>query len=343
MKEIRSYTSAQTAGIRLNANENNFTMQQKIRDEIISAISEIDFNRYPDSDETELLEAYSAVTGIPSSLLLAGNGSDQMLGYMIGTFLGKGKKLITLDPDFSMYDYYASSYEAGVEKFRISEDGTFDPDDFIRAGRQCSADMVLFSNPNNPTGNCLCIQTIEKITAAFADIPVVIDEAYMDFSDEQSAITLIDRYPNLYVTRTLSKAFGMAGIRIGFLISNMDNMSRLKKGFVPYALNSMSMKAACVILKYADEYKMETELIKRERERVYKALSKNSAVIVHDSSANFIYGKTGRKDELLALLKENNIVIRDYAGSPYFRITIGTPQENDIILSIFEQFEEDAK
>ena len=343
MKKIRSYTSAQTAGIRLNANENNFGLQQKIREAIVSAVSEIDFNRYPDSDETELLEAYSAVSGVPSSQLLAGNGSDQMLGYMIGTFLGKGKKLITLDPDFSMYDYYASSYEAGVEKFKINEDGTFDADEFIKAAKDSGAAMVLFSNPNNPTGNCLSIHSIEKITAACADIPVIIDEAYMDFSDEQSAITLIDKYPNLYVTRTLSKAFGMAGIRIGFLISNETNMARLKKGFVPYALNSMSMKAACVILQYADEYKRETELIKRERERVYKALDKNSAVTVHDSSANFIYGKSDKKDDLLALLKENNIVIRDYAGSPYFRISIGTPQENDIILSVFEQFEEDAK
>ncbi len=341
MKTIQSYTAAKQSGILLNANENSNALAQNIRDEIIEAVASIDFNRYPDTDETELLEAYGKRIGMEPEQLLAGNGSDQMLGYLIGTFLGKGKVLCTLKPDFSMYDYYASSYEAEVVKFQTAEDGSFKASDFIAFAKENNADMILFSNPNNPTGFCMKADEIAAICSALRDIPCVIDEAYMDFSDAQNALSLIGTYPNLYVTRTLSKAYGMAGIRLGFLISSKENMKSLKPAFVPYALNSVSMKIACIILKHADEFEKQIEEIKSEREAMYDKLVSHNRLHIYPSQANFLYGYTADKERMLELMQENNIVIRDYKGTDFFRITIGTPEENRLVLAVLKQFGEE--
>lgn len=284
--------------IMLNANELPCNLSEKILQEVMESLRDVKFNRYPDENETELLEAYGKHIGLDASHLLAGNGSDQMLGYLIGSFLGYGKILYTNDPDFSMYDYYAACYETTVKKYSMN---TYDVDEFISRAKQENADMILFSNPHNPSGRCLSLKQIEKIVRSFA-IPVVVDEAYIEFADEQSAIHLLDQYENLFVTRTLSKAYGLAGLRVGFLIGNCTSMKKLKENFVPYALSSMSMRAACVVLRHAKEYTEIIERIKSERGRVYKALKKVEDLIVLPSQANFLYCQFYDKDRLLELL-----------------------------------------
>ena len=341
MKTIQNYTAVNAEGILLNANENSHALPDEIRKEILEAISTIDFNRYPDSSETALLEAYGKRMDLDPAQLLAGNGSDQMLGYLIGTFLGKGKTLCTLSPDFSMYDYYASSYEADVIKFKTNEDGSFDIEEFIAFAKENKADMVLFSNPNNPSGHALKLEEIEVIAQELKDIPVVIDEAYMEFADEDSAISLIGVYPDLYVTRTLSKAYGMAGIRIGFLIGTKENMENLRKSFIPFALNSVSMQIGCVILKHADVFEAQIEDIKAERQRVYETLEEIGGITVYPSQTNFLYAQSAKKQKILDLLKENNIVIRDYKDTDNFRITIGTKEENDLLLNVMNTLKEE--
>jgi histidinol-phosphate aminotransferase len=342
MKTIETYVPARTDGILLNANENSNPLSTVVKEKIAEAVSSLALNRYPDSDQKELLAAYAGLTGVSPDQLLAGNGSDQMLGYMIGTFLGKGKTLCTLSPDFSMYDYYASSYEADVVKFRMAEDGTFNTEDFIAFAKENKAGMILFSNPNNPTGHCLPPEEIEKIASACNDIPVVVDEAYIDFADTQSSLGLINEYPNLYLTRTLSKAYGLAALRTGFLISSEENMKPLKQSFVPYALNSVSMKIASTVLQYAEEYRAQIEKIKSERQRMYEIIKDIPGLKIFSSEANFLYGRSDEKEKLLSVLNEKNITIRDYSNTPYFRITIGTEEENELVLSALKQFGEEG-
>ena len=185
------------------------------------------------------------------------------------------------------------------------------------------------------------IEGIRRIAAAFENIPVVIDEAYMDFSREQSAVSLIGEYKTLYVTKTLSKAYGMAGIRLGFLISSKENMKPLKQSFVPYALNSVSMKIACVILKHADEFQAQMKEIIAERERMYAILSGYRRLHIYPSQANFLYGCSADKERMLQMLSEKQIVIRNYKGTDAFRITVGTPAENGLILKVLKAFEEE--
>lgn len=338
-KKIETYTTHIQKGILLNANESSLNLNSKIIEEIKDSLDTIDFNRYPNNEQTELLDAYGNVIGLDKDYLLAGNGSDQMLGLVIGTFLSKGKYLYTFDPDFSMYDYYASCYEADVKKYALNDDGTLDVDAFIENGQ--GASLVLFSRPNNPSGYCLTQEEIKKVVEGFSDIPVVVDEAYIEFSDEESAISLINQYDNLYVTRTLSKAYSVAGIRVGFLISNTKNMADMKRRSVVYAVNSVTMKIATIILKYANEFQLEAKEIAKRRDAIYEQVKDMKKVTFYPSQANFLHGKTDQKERLLQLFQQQNIVIRNYKDDT-FRITIGTEEENEKVFNVLKQFEEES-
>ncbi len=338
-KKIESYTTHVQAGILLNANEGSNNLDTKIIEEIKEAMNDIAFNRYPDNDQTELLEAYGKVIGVKKENLLAGNGSDQMLGLLIGTFLSKGKKLYTFDPDFSMYDYYASCYEADVKKYSLNDDGTLDVDGFIENGKDVS--LVMFSRPNNPSGYCLNQEEIKKVLNGFQDIPVVVDEAYIEFAKEDSAIQLLNEYNNLYVTRTLSKAYGVAGIRVGFLISNEENMKVMKSGSVAYALNSVTMKIGTIILKYADTFQKQAKIISQKRDAMYEKVKNLNKITFYPSQGNFLHGKTDNKEKLLKMFEKKNIVIRNYKDDT-FRITIGNDNENQAVLEVLKKYEEES-
>lgn len=338
-KKIESYTTHVQSGILLNANEGSNNLDTNIIEEIKKAMNDIAFNRYPDNDQTELLEAYGKVIGVKKENLLAGNGSDQMLGLLIGTFLSKGKKLYTFDPDFSMYDYYASCYEADVKKYPLNDDGTLDVDGFIENGKDVS--LVMFSRPNNPSGYCLNQEEIKKVLNGFQDIPVVVDEAYIEFAKEDSAIQLLNEYNNLYVTRTLSKAYGVAGIRVGFLISNEENMKVMKSGSVAYALNSVTMKIGTIILKYADAFQKQAKIISQKRDAMYEKVKNLNKITFYPSQGNFLHGKTDNKEKLLKMFEEKNIVIRNYKDDT-FRITIGNDNENQAVLEVLKKYEEES-
>lgn len=339
-KKINGYTSQVQSGILLNANESTANLPADIIKEIQEMIPSVAFNRYPDNDETEIRNAYGRAMHLSPECILAGNGSDQMLGLLIGTFLGKGKTLYTFDPDFSMYDYYASAYEADAKKYELNPDGTLDLPSFIEEGKKAGVNLVMFSNPNNPSGNCLSIEKIRQILDGFAGIPVVVDEAYMEFSDEESALDLIDAYDNLYVTRTMSKAYSLAGIRLGFLVSAKKNMDRIRPGAVPYALNTLTMKTGCIVLRHVDEFRAEAEETKRKRKAMYEKVSKLKSVYFWNSQANFLHGRCDHKEELLKMFAQKNIVIRNYAGRDTFRITIGSDEENAMVLDVLQKYEE---
>lgn len=341
MKEIVNYQSSGRGKILLNANELSCGLPDSVVREIAEGMREIAFNRYPDQTQEELLQAYGRVCGMPSSCLLAGNGSDQMLGYLIGTYLGSGRTLFTLDPDFSMYDYYASTYETNVRKYR--PDGECDVERWIREAQEAQADMIMFSNPNNPTGSCLSHADIVRLLEAFRNIPVVVDEAYIEFADVPSCAPMTADYDNLFVTRTLSKAYGLAGVRTGFLIGNETVMKNLKKAFVPYALSTPAMKIAIIVLSHAQEYVPVIAEIRRERERMYAEISKSKRIAVLPSQANFLCCRTDNTEDLLCLMEESGISVRSYPDGKTFRITIGTPEENNQVLSVLTRYEEERE
>lgn len=337
MKKVEGYSARSEGSILLNANELAFDMCQKYESEILAGLKEISFHRYPDTTNQKVIQAYANAMDLDENMILAGNGSDEMLGFLIGTFLGKDKCLYTLTPDFSMYDYYCSMHDAEIKKYQCQKDGSWNVDDFINVGKKYQPSLILFSNPNNPSGFALDNASLCKIVEAFCDIPVVIDEAYAEFNDE-SMIEYINQYSNLYVTRTLSKAYGLAGARIGFLISNIDNISRLKPQVVPYNVNSFTQMLASIVLSHHQDYAKQIEEVKQMRDEMVQRLQKLTKVSIYPSKANYLFGRSAYKNEMLEALEAHGIVIRNYQDDS-FRITIGTAQENELVCSILESLE----
>lgn len=338
MKKISSYSAMETEGILLNANESYKNLSEGLIKEIQEAMGSVLFHRYPEDSNKELVEAYASYIKKDADCIMAGNGSDEVLGTIIGLTMKEGKKLYTLSLDFSMYDYYTSMHNGEMLKYPYAIDSEFNVDDFIKMGKDNEVDMILFSNPNNPTGKVIAQSDLIKIVEAFPDIYVIIDEAYADF-DDTTMLDYIETYKNLLVTRTLSKAFALAGIRCGFMIGHKETMNMIKAYKVPYNVNRMTQLVGTIVLKHTDEIVANINEIKAERDAFYAEYLKidRDDIVLYPSHTNYLYGKSTRKEAFMNALKEKNIVIRDYSDDS-FRITIASKEINQMILDVLKSF-----
>ncbi len=336
IKDIGVYSDNNNNKIRLNSNESPVELKKDKFNYLKYTLENIELNRYPDSNSDALREAYSKYAEVKKENIIAGNGSDEMLNLVISKNISKGDKILTLSTDFVMYDFYTNINEGEVIKYNLDLDKGFNIDDFINLALVNDVKIILFSNPNNPTGYGFTIKDIRKILNTFKDKVVLVDEAYYEFYGE-SVISLINEYKNLLVTRTLSKAWGLAALRIGFLIGNEELIEELSKYKTPYNISSLSQEIAKIYLEDSKELLNNIKIIISERERLYKVLKeveeevfnkyKEYKIKVYNSKGNFIYGKTTIKDKLIKSLEEEDIKIR-YFQDNSFRITIGLEEEN---------------
>lgn len=340
MKEVSSYINLENDNkIKLDGNESCFNIDKELALLNSSLLGKVEFNRYPDTNSNELRKVYAKYVGLNVENILAGNGSDEMISVLIAANIKKGKKILTLGPDFSMYDFYTSLNEGIVVKYPIVGKGSWNVDDFIKFGKKQEVNFIIFSNPNNPTGLGIGLKEIEKITQTFNDIPVVIDEAYYEFHGV-TAISIINKYNNLFVTRTLSKAWGLAALRVGFLISNKEAIKKLSNYKVPFNVNSISQKIAVEVLNGEKCLKEKLDYILEQRQLLFNELQtieKEAALDIkfYESKGNFIYGETPYKDALIKALNNKGISIRILDGEA-FRITIGTAIENRKLVEVIK-------
>lgn len=332
--EAGTYTAHTQTGVLLNANENPNGLPEVIVQEVIQALPNLALNRYPEDESRALREAYGSWLGVDPSMILAGNGSDQMLQLLIGALGGHGKTLVTLAPDFGMYDFYAASYGTHVLKYPMDLMHGVDVDDFAAYIQEVQPDLVLFSNPNNPTGTMVPAAGIKALADAIAPIALIADEAYMEFGQD-SALPYLDSTPNLYITRTLSKAFGLAGLRVGFLISCPENIAALQPHKIVYNLNTLSQTIAALALAHADLYEQQVEELLQERDRMKQEMEA-MGLVCGPANANYLCVWPADPAAFQQAFEEAGIQIRSYGDAPYCRITIGLPQQNDQVLSILE-------
>lgn len=342
MKVSNSYKGIESnsIGIRVNANESYENISKDDLKDILSELENLKFNRYPDSESCDLRKAYGNIIGLDKDNIIAGNGSDEMISLIIASKISKQKTVLTISPDFSMYDFYTSLHDGVIEKYNTEEDGRFSINKFIDFGKKISPKVIIFSNPNNPTGHVINSTDIEYVLESFKESIVVVDEAYYEFYG-QSMISYIEKYKNLIVTRTLSKAWGLASLRIGFLISNKALIKELNKSKVPYNLNSFSQLIGCSILTHPEKILKNVEEIVYERERLYKSLKQienecEDKIKFYESKANFIFGRCDFIGKLKIVLYKKGILIR-YFDDNSFRITVGSPLENDLIVNTIKK------
>lgn len=323
--------------IRLDANESFLELPMDLLERAQYAMADIPFNRYPDPYASELCASFGAYYGIDPSLVTAGNGSDEWLFIIATSFLMRGDKILTVEPDFSMYRFYGSLAEAESVVYRKKDDLTIDVDELITAVNESGAKVVLFSNPCNPTSLGLCREEVRRLITSVSAL-VVLDEAYMDFWD-QSLLGEVTDYDNLIILRTCSKAFGMAAIRLGFAVANPTLTRTLRAVKSPYNVNTVTQKIGTLVMNRPEllhEALDEIILSRKALETSMKELEARYPEQMHvfDSCTNFVLVRMPQAREIFEDLLSRGIAVR-FMGDT-LRITAGSTEENAQLLKNFE-------
>lgn len=312
--------------VKLDANEgSNYLLKDGLK------IEEFQPNLYPDSDSKLLREKMSEYYGCKTENILAGNGSSELINMVINAYCEKGDKVTSFVPSFSMYQTYCDLCGAEYVSVPCEKDFSQNIDKLINKSLEIKSKIVILCNPNNPTGYVTSKQEIIKLLENVKNSIIIVDEAYVDFCDN-SIVGLINQYENLIVMRTLSKAFGLAGLRVGALIANEDLTKYIWKVKVPYNINILSQYAAVKSLEninLVDTYKKEVAMLREELSINLKKLNFS----VYDSGSNFIFLKSP-VDNLYEKLMDCGVLIRkfNHNNDIYYRITVGTKEENEILL-----------
>lgn len=294
-------------------------------------------NRYPDPQQSNLKNVLAQQKGISKDNILLGNGSDEVLDLILRVFCEPNKdKIITLPPTYGMYEVLANVNAVDVIKINLSE--SFQPkvDDILNSADQYSKILFLCS-PNNPSGNSFNIKNVERLLLNFNGI-VVIDEAYIDFSDQKSWLNRLEEFPNLIITQTLSKAYGLAGIRLGICFASKEIISVLNKIKPPYNINELTQQKALERLSIPEDVKNEIQNILQQRNWLAEKLKNIAFVeIIYPSDANFVLVKVDNAIKRYDQLIQKGIVVRNRTNQPgcenCLRFTIGTKTENEKLIT----------
>lgn len=338
IRDLRSYDPITgTYPIRLDANESFLPIPNRIALKMMEAAAFTAYNRYPDPLASELCKSFAKYYYVNPELVTAGNGSDELISVICSAFLMKGDTMLTVSPDFSMYRFYASITEAKSIVYQKNPDLTISVDKMIALANTNDAKVILFSNPCNPTSLGLQKEEIRRLITSVHAL-VVLDEAYMDFWD-QSLLNEVGDYDNLIILRTCSKAFGMAGIRLGFAVANPTLTNVLKAVKSPYNVNSLTQKIGSLILNEPDLVHSGIDEIIASRNMLYSEMcriEKNSSERMHvyPTVTNFVFIQISQAEEMYLTLLNSGIAVR-FMGD-FLRITAGTIEENKEFVKVFE-------
>ena len=333
VKELQPYVvNPVVCSVKLDANEGN---KDLFKDLIKDIGDDFYLNLYPDDNYTQLKEAIVNYIGCKIENISVGNGSSELLDLCVKTFVDTNELILSLDPTFSMYSIYAKIVNSRYIGAGEGNDFTINVDDVIKSIKENNPKLTIICNPNNPTGTTIKRDDVLRIVKS-TDNVVIVDEAYMEFSNE-SVVDEIENYDNLIVVKTMSKAFSMAGIRTGYLIANEKLVKTIEKVRPPYNLNSISALLATKALKQKDKMLSYVENLKVEREKIYEKLL-DMGVKAYKSGANFVFFSS-KVDNLAEKLIDNDVLIRKFGGKldNYYRVTVGSPKENEAFLNAMKK------
>lgn len=323
--------------IKVNANESTLNLPPLVAERVQSRLSYVAFNRYPNEEYYSLVEQIAKNFSVAQEQILLGNGSSEIIEKIFYAF-GAGKILYPV-PSFSMYKIYAKAATAEGIEFLLDKNFDLDVDKFIEKIVEVKPSLAVICNPNNPTGNVLQVEQIEKILQS-TSCALLLDEAYVEFFGK-SAVNLVKKYPNLIVARTFSKAYGLAGARVGYMIANAEVTKIISKTFMPYHLNTLSLVTADIVFQMRDEFVPRLQMIIAERKRLIDWLKKIPALEVFPSQTNFILIRLPQANELNKYLESLDIGVRYFADDLLkncLRISIGTRPENDEVFNAIKKF-----
>ncbi len=331
--------------VRLNTNENSYAVPDDVVAAIAAAVTETarHLNRYPDREFTELREALAAYlrsqtgVGIATEQVWAGNGSNEVLLHLVQAFGGVGRTALGFTPAYSMHPIITrTTGTTWVDGLRGTPSGVFDLDAglAVRQVREHRPHIVFLCSPNNPTGTALSLDVVQAVVEAAPDSLVVVDEAYAEFArpGTPSAMTLLENRPLLVVTRTMSKAFALAGARVGYLAADPDLVDALRLVRMPYHLSDPTQAVALAAIRHDASLLATVEAIKAQRDRIVAELAGLGYPPV-PSDANFVlYGGLADAHATWQALLDRGVLVRDVGIPHHLRVTAGTPQESSTFL-----------
>jgi histidinol-phosphate aminotransferase len=319
--------------VKLDANESPYSPVADKNIPLKKKIFSI-LNRYPDPEARELKKVVAGYFKINPDNILFGNGSDELIYYLIVTF---GGPVLYPIPTFSMYGIISSALGEMNIAVPLNESFDIDTGKMLAAVREYNPKLVFLSSPNNPTGNCFSYDGIIKIIEASNGI-VVVDEAYLPFSKRKSFIPLLKDYKNLAILRTFSK-IGLAALRAGFLIGDRDLIKEVNKVRLPYNLNALSQIIASDVLKDKRVIQSNIKSIVSERKKLFRELSNINGVKPYESEANFILFRVDNADIVFSKLLKLGVLVRNMNGviKDALRVTIGTPEENNSFIKALQK------
>jgi len=315
------YTDSSEDMVFIDANENPFQTQ---------------VNRYPDPRQIRLKNRLAEIKGVPVSQILLGNGSDEVLDLIFRAFCEPNRdRVITLPPTYGMYKVLADLNAVGVHEVLLDHD--FQPrTNELLNGADRNTKLLFLCSPNNPTANSFNADKIEALIRGFQGM-VVLDEAYIDFSENESWLSRLNEFPNLIVTQTLSKAYGLAGIRLGVCYASEFVISVLNSIKPPYNVNQLTQTKALERLNDLAKVKQEVAIVLEERSRLIKALKELAMIkAIFQSDANFVLVRVDDAHKRYQELLNKGLVVRNRTTQPLcencLRLTVGTPLENKMLV-----------
>ncbi len=327
--------------VKIDANESPVNLPPLVHERVISRLSFLPFNRYPDMSMKSLRELIACSYAVTMDNVLIGNGSSQILETISYVFGGPGHSIVFPTPSFSMYGIYAKKSDSQGVPVTLEKDYSLSRDKMLQAAVQTNASLIIICNPNNPTGNIMPLEDIEYIVEN-AKCPVVVDEAYHEFYGGPSAIALLKKYANLIVARTFSKAYGLAAARVGYMLACTELVNTVGKAMMPYNVNALSLTVAEVVYQMRDEFTAGIEQTVSERKRMAEFLADVPGITVYPSETNFLLIKSDDAQALNVYLAERGIGVRDFSNASgltgCMRVSVGTPVENDVFLQAVKGF-----
>lgn len=332
--------------IKINANESTMNLPPLVEERVLTRLSRIAFNRYPNEEYSALVEQIARNFSVSESQILLGGGSSEIIEKIFYAFGGAGKKVVFPQPSFSMYKIYAKAAESEPVPFDLDEKFDLDTDKFIKKIRDEKADLAVVCNPNNPTGNFLTVEQIEEIAKSI-DCAFLLDEAYIEFYGK-SGVNLVAKYPNLIVARTFSKAYGLASARVGYMIAKPEVTRMIDKTFMPYHMNTLSLATADIVYQMRDEFVPRIQMTIAERQRMSGRLQAIPGIEIFPSKTNFILIRLDRAEDLKNYLESKSIGIRYFSPDApglknCLRISMGNREENDEVFAEIKNFSEGLK
>ena len=320
--------------LKLDSNE-NFVINKKFQQDVISyAKSNSDVREYPLGGVEKLVSKLSKYLKVPENMIGVGNGSDQILDLFLANMASKKTRILTSDPTFGFFEERCKLYAIPCTKISFSSDMKLDIEKFNSNLKKCQ--ILYLDSPNNPTGFQFSKTQLESLIKKFDGL-VIIDEAYGEFGDS-STVSLTKKYNNLIVVKTFSKAFGLAGLRLGYFVANKKIVEVFNQVLqYPYPLNTLAIEAGIASLDKVDQMKEASEIIKSERKKIIENLHKYDAFTVFDSKANFVlFDAKGADKRVFSALVEQGISIRKLgkigSHSGCLRVTVGTKEMNSKFL-----------